>query len=470
MAKGRDLPRCMVDRRPAGHPVAADILGGVIAALVAAFAGPAAAIALSACSRARLLRRDQRGRAAPRTGRVGGAGSPASACCCCVLLALLLPLAQVLITAAALPWGGRRRRSCRTGDDGRMSDLLTGPLHDRHTALGATLGAFGGWSMPISYPDGTVAEHTAVRTDVGVFDVSHLGKLAITGPGAAAFVNRCFTADLDKIGPGQAQYTLCCTRAAGCVDDVIVYLDGPDDVLAVPNAANAATVAELLRAAAPSGIDGDRPAPDLAVLAVQGPRSGELVPGRPGLTWPSSTGRHACLPHRLHRRARLRAAGAVARGGAGVGRPGRGRGAPVRPRRPRHPAHRDGLPPPRPGPHPDITPCRRAAAGRWAGASRSSGAATRWWPRRRRARAAAARAARDRPGCAAAGHGVLADGARVGVTTSGTFSPTLEAGHRAGAARRGRTSDVTSRGAGATCGGRRWPCVVEATVRASHVR
>ena len=91
-----------------------------------------------------------------------------------------------------------------------MSDLLTGPLHDRHTALGATLGAFGGWSMPISYPDGTVAEHTAVRADVGVFDVSHLGKLAITGPGAAAFVNRCFTADLDKIGPGQAQYTLCC--------------------------------------------------------------------------------------------------------------------------------------------------------------------------------------------------------------------------------------------------------------------
>jgi aminomethyltransferase len=69
--------------------------------------------------------------------------------------------------------------------------------------------------MPISYPGGTVAEHTAVRTDVGVFDVSHLGKLSITGPGAAAFVNRCFTADLDKIGPGQAQYTLCCTSAAG---------------------------------------------------------------------------------------------------------------------------------------------------------------------------------------------------------------------------------------------------------------
>ena len=161
---------------------------------------------------------------------------------------------------------------------GDMSDLLTGPLHDRHTALGATLGAFGGWSMPISYPDGTVAEHTAVRTDVGVFDVSHLGKLAISGPGAAAFVNRCFTADLDKIGPGRAQYTLCCNESGGVLDDVIVYVDGPDDVLAVPNAANAATVAELLRAAAPSGITVTDRHRDLAVLAVQGPRSGELVP------------------------------------------------------------------------------------------------------------------------------------------------------------------------------------------------
>ena len=60
---------------------------------------------------------------------------------------------------------------------------ITGPLNDRHVALGATMGAFGGWSMPISYPGGSVAEHTAVRTAVGIFDVSHLGKLSVTGPG-----------------------------------------------------------------------------------------------------------------------------------------------------------------------------------------------------------------------------------------------------------------------------------------------
>lgn len=162
-------------------------------------------------------------------------------------------------------------------DDLRPSPLHHSPLHDRHTALGATLGSFGGWSMPISYPAGTVAEHTSVREDVGVFDVSHLGKLAIAGPGAAEFVNRCLTADLGRIAPGHAQYTLCCAPEGGVVDDVITYLVGPDEVLAVPNAANAAQVAHLLRAAAPAGvtiIDRHR---DIAVLAVQGPRAPEVV-------------------------------------------------------------------------------------------------------------------------------------------------------------------------------------------------
>jgi aminomethyltransferase len=133
--------------------------------------------------------------------------------------------------------------------------------------------------MPISYPAGTVAEHTAVRETVGVFDVSHLGKLAITGPGAADFVNRCFTADLGKIGPGQAQYTLCCNETGGVVDDIIGYLVGPDEVLAVPNAANAAQVAQLLRAEAPAGVEVTDRHRQLAVLAVQGPLAGELLAG-----------------------------------------------------------------------------------------------------------------------------------------------------------------------------------------------
>ena len=166
-----------------------------------------------------------------------------------------------------------------------MDDLLTSPLHDRHLALGATLGAFGGWSMPLSYPDGTVAEHTSVREGVGVFDVSHLGKLTIAGPGAADLVNRTFTADLGKIAPGQAQYTLCCTESGGVVDDVIVYLVGPDEVLAVPNAANAAAVAEILRAGAPDGVTITDRHREIAVLAVQGPRVADVLPDVPELDY-----------------------------------------------------------------------------------------------------------------------------------------------------------------------------------------
>ena len=83
--------------------------------------------------------------------------------------------------------------------------LLRSPLHDRHEALGAKFAEFGGWSMPLEYAgSGVVKEHTAVRTAVGVFDVSHLGKAMVTGPGAAAYVNATLTNDLGRIQPGQA--------------------------------------------------------------------------------------------------------------------------------------------------------------------------------------------------------------------------------------------------------------------------
>jgi aminomethyltransferase len=87
-----------------------------------------------------------------------------------------------------------------------METLRQSPLHDRHVALGAKLADFGGWEMPIEYPGGGVLkEHAAVREAVGVFDVSHLGKLRITGTGAAGFVNGQLTNDLDRISPGRAQ-------------------------------------------------------------------------------------------------------------------------------------------------------------------------------------------------------------------------------------------------------------------------
>jgi aminomethyltransferase len=132
--------------------------------------------------------------------------------------------------------------------------------------------------MPLEYAGaGVLAEHTAVRTAVGIFDVSHLGKVRISGPGAAGFVNRCLTADLAKIAPGQAQYTLICNDAGGVVDDLIAYLLGPDEVFLIPNAANTAQVVQLLTAAAPPGVSVVDEHVDHAVLAVQGPQSDQVL-------------------------------------------------------------------------------------------------------------------------------------------------------------------------------------------------
>ena len=156
--------------------------------------------------------------------------------------------------------------------------LRTSPLHDRHVAAGAKMADFSGWSMPIEYAGGGVlAEHTAVRTAVGLFDVSHLGTATVRGPGAAEFVDACLTNDLSRIGPGQAQYTLCCTQEGGVVDDLILYLHGPDEVLLVPNAANAAEVLRRLGAEAPDGIEITDEHEQVAVLAVQGPRSAAVL-------------------------------------------------------------------------------------------------------------------------------------------------------------------------------------------------
>ncbi|KQW43898.1 glycine cleavage system protein T [Nocardioides sp. Root1257] len=159
-----------------------------------------------------------------------------------------------------------------------MSDLLRSPLHDRHEELGAKFSAFGGWSMPLEYPSGVVKEHTAVREAVGVFDVSHLGKAVVAGPGAVDFVNSTLSNDLRRIGPGQAQYTLCCDDATGgVVDDLIAYVYAEDRVLLVPNAANTAEVVRRLAAAAPDGITVTDEHRDHAVLAVQGTKSDEVL-------------------------------------------------------------------------------------------------------------------------------------------------------------------------------------------------
>ncbi|UFS99576.1 glycine cleavage system aminomethyltransferase GcvT [Nocardia huaxiensis] len=154
--------------------------------------------------------------------------------------------------------------------------LLQGPIHNVHVELGATFAPFGGWEMPVQYA-GTVGEHTAVRTTVGLFDVSHLGKATVKGPGAAAFVNSALSNDLGRIRPGKAQYTLCCTPEGGVIDDLIAYYVSDDEIFLVPNAANTATVVAELQKAAPEGITVTDEHRGYAVFAVQGPKSAEVL-------------------------------------------------------------------------------------------------------------------------------------------------------------------------------------------------
>jgi aminomethyltransferase len=160
-----------------------------------------------------------------------------------------------------------------------MTDALkTSPLHARHIALGAKMADFGGWEMPIEYPGGgVVREHTTVRERVGIFDVSHLGKASVKGEGAAEFINSALTNDLGRITEGKAQYTLCCAESGGVVDDLIVYLRASDDVFLIPNASNTAEVVRRLKAAAPEGLQIKNLHDDFGVIAVQGPKSDEVL-------------------------------------------------------------------------------------------------------------------------------------------------------------------------------------------------
>ena len=133
---------------------------------------------------------------------------------------------------------------------------------------------FGGWLMPIEYPDaGVLAEHAAVRERVGLFDVSHLGKASVVGVGALDFLNAQVTNDLNRISDGQAQYTMLCNPDGGVVDDLIVYRNSESDLFLIPNASNTTEVVSIITAAAPSGIVVKNLHEDFAVLALQGPKA-----------------------------------------------------------------------------------------------------------------------------------------------------------------------------------------------------
>ena len=137
---------------------------------------------------------------------------------------------------------------------------------------------FGGWLMPIDYPaTGVLTEHASVREAVGIFDVSHLGKASVRGSGALDFLNSVLTNDLTRIVDGQAQYTLICNRNGGVIDDLIAYRNSADDFFLVPNASNTADVVAYLQELAPSGIVVENLHTSYGVIAVQGPKSAQLL-------------------------------------------------------------------------------------------------------------------------------------------------------------------------------------------------
>ncbi len=167
-----------------------------------------------------------------------------------------------------------------------MQTLLRTPLYDRHVALGARLVPFAGWEMPVQY-EGVIQEHLAVRTDCGVFDVSHMGEFEVEGPLARDFLQASLSNDLDRIGPGQAQYTLLTNEQGGIVDDLIVYERGPESFLLIVNASNREADFAWLQEREPAGAEVRDVSEEYALLAVQGPRSLERLglPEAPAFTF-----------------------------------------------------------------------------------------------------------------------------------------------------------------------------------------
>jgi aminomethyltransferase len=157
-----------------------------------------------------------------------------------------------------------------------MQTLRRTPLYERHVALGARMVPFAGWEMPVQY-EGVIPEHKAVRTDAGVFDVSHMGELEIEGPTARDLLQATLSNDVDKLEPGEAQYTLVTNESGGIVDDVILYRLDAHRYLIVANASNAATVYEWLKDRELRGSDVRDVSDDYALIAVQGPRALERL-------------------------------------------------------------------------------------------------------------------------------------------------------------------------------------------------
>lgn len=150
------------------------------------------------------------------------------------------------------------------------------PLYDEHVRLGAKMIPFGDWLMPVQY-SGIMDEHQAVRRNVGVFDISHMGQLTAKGGGAAAWLNTMLTNNIDKLEVGTGQYTFLLNEKGGIIDDLIVYRTAPQEFLLVVNASRTEEDFVWLRAHCPEDIELLNRSADYGGLAIQGPKITELL-------------------------------------------------------------------------------------------------------------------------------------------------------------------------------------------------
>jgi len=157
-------------------------------------------------------------------------------------------------------------------------ELERTPLESEHRRLGAKLAPFAGWRMPIEY-EGALAEHRSVRDHVGLFDLTHLGKVEVVGPGALGMLQRLVTNDLSRAGVGDARYNLVLNDDGGVIEDLIVYRLGEERFFVVPNASNAPRVLRMLEEEEADGPIHLMYHQDWCFLAVQGPESTKVMEG-----------------------------------------------------------------------------------------------------------------------------------------------------------------------------------------------
>jgi glycine cleavage system T protein (aminomethyltransferase) len=162
-----------------------------------------------------------------------------------------------------------------------VQTLRRTPLHDRHVALGARMVPFAGWEMPVQY-EGVIQEHRSVREDSGAFDVSHMGELEVEGPHARELLQGLLSNDLERIGPGGAQYTLLTNERGGIVDDLIAYELDPFRFLLIVNASNREADYTWLKEREVPGSDVRDISDEYGLIGVQGPRAIERLDLLPG--------------------------------------------------------------------------------------------------------------------------------------------------------------------------------------------